>query len=163
MQMGYEQVRDTLQSGIGSHNTIKSIKKCALLSKSQPAAKRLGVNLVLRIISRATVDEQLECKPEPRNKDPYADAVMKNYEAVGLVPRKLSAACTLFIKRGIIDCIVTGIRRYSCSKRTCKRDGLTQLSNSYTSIFQNIANCFFYTYVAICSYLQLLDRHVLGL
>ena len=55
------------------------------------------------------------------------------------------------------------IRRYSCSKCTCKRDGLTQLSNSYTSIFQNIANCFFYTYVAICSYLQLLDRHVLGL
>ena len=59
---------------------------------------------IYRCVWRATVDEQLECKPEPRNKeDPYAVAVMKNDEVVGHVPRKISAACTLFIKkRGII-------------------------------------------------------------
>ena len=41
--------------------------------------------------------------------------MMKNDEVVGHVPRKILVACTLFIKkRGIIDCIVTGRRRYSC-------------------------------------------------
>ena len=37
---------------------------------------------------RATVDEQLECKPEPRNQDPYTVAVLKNDAVVGHVPRK---------------------------------------------------------------------------
>ena len=63
---------------------------------------------------RATVDEQLECKPEPRNQDLYAVAVFKNDVVVGHVPRKISAACTLFIrKRGTINCVVKGRRRYS--------------------------------------------------
>ena len=69
---------------------------------------------VYKRVWRATVDKQLECEPEARNKDLYAVAVMKNDEVVGHVPRKISAACTLFIKkRGIIDCIVTGRRCYS--------------------------------------------------
>ena len=63
---------------------------------------------------RATVDEQSECKPEPRNQDLYAVAVLKNDAVVGHVPRKISAACTMFIrKRGTINCVVKGRRRYS--------------------------------------------------
>ena len=40
---------------------------------------------------RATVDKQLEFKPEPRNQeDPYAVAMLKNDVVVGHVPRKIS-------------------------------------------------------------------------
>ncbi len=46
--------------------------------------------------------------------DPYAVAVFKSGFAVGHVPRKISALCSLFIRRGgIISCQVNGSRRHS--------------------------------------------------
>ena len=66
--------------------------------------------------------EILSCKREKRNaSDPYAVAVIKaeNEEdavvIVGHVPRKISAACSLFLGRegSSIICTVCGDRRYS--------------------------------------------------
>ena len=59
--------------------------------------------------------EQLDCVREESNpKDRYAVAVLKNGEIVGHVPRRISAACSLFIHRkGKITCVVTGHRHYS--------------------------------------------------
>ena len=65
------------------------------------------------------VDETLACQREEDNgADPYAVAVMKESgrttRVVGHVPRRISAACCLFLRRnGIIDCKITGSRRYS--------------------------------------------------
>ena len=63
--------------------------------------------------------EELACHREAGNShDPYAVAVKKiigrEEKVVGHVPRKRSAFCSLFIRRGgIIRCQVTGHRRYS--------------------------------------------------
>ena len=62
------------------------------------------------------VGEELLCHMEDGNlSDPYAVAVTQSsHVVVGHVPRKISAACSLFISLGrIIDCTVTGSRRYS--------------------------------------------------
>ena len=44
------------------------------------------------------------------DKDPYAVAVMKQDDIVGHVPRQISAACSLFLRRSyieeVIDCII---------------------------------------------------------
>ena len=48
------------------------------------------------------------------DKDPYAVAVMKMDDVVGHVPRRISAACSLFLRRGdVINCIITASRRFS--------------------------------------------------
>ena len=54
----------------------------------------------------------LDCVRETTNHhDPYAVAVAKNGIAVGHVPRKISALCSLFIRRGgTISCRVDGSR-----------------------------------------------------
>ena len=59
--------------------------------------------------------EELPCKRETGNdKDRYAVAVMRGDTIVGHVPRKISAACSLFLRRnGTIRCTVTGSRRFS--------------------------------------------------
>ena len=59
--------------------------------------------------------EQLSCKRETgNNKDRYAVAVLQDRNTVGHLPRKISAACSLFLQRGgSIRCIVTGERCYS--------------------------------------------------
>ncbi len=66
----------------------------------------------------------MECKRESSNShamhDPFAVAVMRNSTSgtavvVGHVPRRLSALCSLFLRRSgsIITCRITGSRRYS--------------------------------------------------
>ena len=63
--------------------------------------------------------EELPCYRELGNShDPYAVAVKKfiagEQKVVGHVPRRISAICSLFIRRGgDIRCQVTGDRRYS--------------------------------------------------
>ncbi len=57
-----------------------------------------------------SVGEELPCKRETGNdKDRYAVAVMRGDTIVGHVPRKISAACSLFLRRnGTIRYTVTG-------------------------------------------------------
>ena len=59
--------------------------------------------------------EVLECKIESGNlQDRYAVAVQRRKTIVGHVPRKISAACSLFLQRaGRIRCTVIGVRCYS--------------------------------------------------
>ena len=54
--------------------------------------------------------EQLPCKREiGNNKDRYTVAVLRDCTTVGHVPRKISAACALFLQReGSIHCMVAG-------------------------------------------------------
>ena len=71
---------------------------------------------VYRSIWTPTIGEQLSCKRELVNeKDPYAVAMIRDRTTVvGHIPRKISAACSLFLVRGgSIDCFVTGERFYS--------------------------------------------------
>jgi len=59
---------------------------------------------VFESIWNPTTGEELNCVRERTNtKDPYAVAVIRRSTAVGHVPRKLSAACALFLRwRGTI-------------------------------------------------------------
>ena len=65
--------------------------------------------------------EDFNCAREEDNpEDPYAVGVMYNDGVVGHVPRVISAACSLFLRRlGTITCTITGSRRYS-SELPCK-------------------------------------------
>ena len=46
--------------------------------------------------------------------DSFADAVKKNSDTVGHVPRRISSVCSMFLRRGgSIHCRVTAYRRYS--------------------------------------------------
>ena len=48
-----------------------------------------------------TTGERLSCQTEDSNEfDPYAVAIWKSVNVIGHVPRKISAACSLFIQRG---------------------------------------------------------------
>lgn len=68
-------------------------------------------------IWEADVGESLTCIREPGNvRDPYAVAVTKPESStiVGHVPRKMSAICSLFLRKGgSISCQVSGGKRYS--------------------------------------------------
>ena len=68
-------------------------------------------------IWEAEVGENLTCVREPSNvRDPYAVAVTKPESStiVGHIPRKMSAICSLFLRKGgSIFCQVSGSRRYS--------------------------------------------------
>ena len=57
----------------------------------------------------AAIGEDLACQWERRNAaDPHAVAVIKDGTIVGHLPRRLSCACTLFMRRGgTIGCQVT--------------------------------------------------------
>ena len=57
----------------------------------------------------------LQCTRETSNRfDPFAVSIVSNGEIVGHMPRKISAACALFLQhRGSIQCEVTGDRRHS--------------------------------------------------
>ena len=57
--------------------------------------------------------ERLPCETEDMNPmDPYAVAIKNRREVIGHVPRKISAACFLFIQRGgTLNCIITDSRR----------------------------------------------------
>ena len=66
-------------------------------------------------IWEASINEVLRCARDTSNtKDPYAVSIIKSGTVVGHLPKKISTACSLFIRRGgSITCIVTGSRRYS--------------------------------------------------
>ena len=74
-----------------------------------------AITLIYRDIWTAVVNEELCCRREPFNAaNPFAVAVAKEDTTVGHVPRKISAICSLFLrKNGTILCKVTGSRRYS--------------------------------------------------
>jgi len=57
----------------------------------------------------------LICQRETTNSsDRYAVAVVKSGQVIGHLPRKVSRACSIFIRRGdSMTCVVTGGRRYS--------------------------------------------------
>ena len=63
----------------------------------------------------APIGEMLICEREVGNfRDTFAVAIKKDGEVVGHCPRKISALCSIFIRRGgKIACQVTGRRRYS--------------------------------------------------
>ena len=70
---------------------------------------------VFKSIWNATTGEELNCLRETTNtEDPYAVAVKRGSAVIGHVPRKISAACALFLRRkGTIRCTTTGSRRFS--------------------------------------------------
>jgi len=70
---------------------------------------------VFKSIWNATTGEELNCLRETTNtEDPYAVAVKRGSAVVDHVPRKISAACALFLRRkGTIRCTITGSRRFS--------------------------------------------------
>ena len=61
------------------------------------------------------INEELACVIEEDNShDPYAVAVKKGGQVVGHLPRIISAACSLFLRRnGVISATVTDERQYS--------------------------------------------------
>lgn len=65
----------------------------------------------------AVIGEELPCRGETSNRhDSFAVAIIKNNSVVGHVPRKSSAACSLFLRRcgtGSIICRITGGRQHS--------------------------------------------------
>ena len=62
-----------------------------------------------------TLGKELQCVTEDSNdSDPYAVAVMKQDDIVGHIPRRISDACSLSLRRGgVIDRMITGLRRFS--------------------------------------------------
>ena len=70
---------------------------------------------IYKTIWTPQLDETLSCETEPGNiHDPYAVAVKRTSDntIVGHVPRKVSAVCSLFLRRGTMVCVVTGNRRH---------------------------------------------------
>ncbi len=70
---------------------------------------------VYKAIWNPFAGQEYTCEREEANgEDPYAVAIISGGVTVGHVPRKISAACSLFLQRfGHINCIITGSRRYS--------------------------------------------------
>lgn len=70
---------------------------------------------VYKSIWTPCIDEILSCTRETSNThDPFAVAVTKDGIVVGHVPRRISAICSLFLRRnGRITCRVTGHRKHS--------------------------------------------------
>ena len=69
---------------------------------------------VYKDVWNPSIGEEFHCKREEGNsEDPYAVAVY-NGGVVGHVPRLISAACSLFLRRlGTITCRIIGSQRYS--------------------------------------------------
>ena len=61
--------------------------------------------------------ETLQClREEGNSKDRFAVAVYKDLSIVGHVPRAISTLCSVFFRHGgIICCVVSGNRQYSCN------------------------------------------------
>ena len=70
---------------------------------------------IYKEIWQPTHGQILQCAREVSNRfDPFAVSVVDDGEIVGHVPRRISAACALFLQHsGSIRCEVTGDRRYS--------------------------------------------------
>ena len=78
-----------------------------------------GHHVYKAIWENPIIGEELECQREVGNShDPLAVAVLKQMDGhdtiVGHVPRRISASCNAFIRRGgTIQCTVIGSRRYN--------------------------------------------------
>ena len=72
-------------------------------------------HLVYKSTRTPTEGEELPCEREEGNdKDLYTVAVLRENIVVRHVPRRISAACSFFLRWvGRVHCIVTGARRYS--------------------------------------------------
>lgn len=70
---------------------------------------------VYKDVWNAAQGEVLPCRSDTANlHDPFAVSVVQNGQTVGHVPRRISAACSMFLRRnGTINCHVTGTRQYS--------------------------------------------------
>ena len=70
---------------------------------------------VYRSIWTPTLGDIHPCVRETTNRhDPFAVKVLETGTIVGHLPKKISSACSLFLRRGgIISCRVTGEKRYS--------------------------------------------------
>lgn len=99
---------------LGLH-TVASIDRTTAMESELAVDSCIRGHHVFKNIWTPTMDEQLSCKREIGNdKDRYAVAVLRDSTTVGHVPRKISAACALFLQRGgSIHCVVTGERCYS--------------------------------------------------
>ena len=69
---------------------------------------------VYQAIWTPVIDEMLECvREEDNDEDRFAVAVKKSSTIVGHLPRRISALCSAFIRKGgVISCRVTGPRRF---------------------------------------------------
>ena len=88
---------------------------CSILGNGSVHRWKLcGRTPCLQCLLDPTIGETLHCESE-NAVDPYAVAVLEIATIVGHVPRKISAACNLFLRRSgsTIQCMVTGIRCYS--------------------------------------------------
>ena len=97
------------------------------------------------------IGEKLECQREETNEqDPYAVAIVKRTagrrtKVVGRVPRRISAACSLFLQRsGNIDCTITGARHHSSD---LPQGGLEVPCTLRFSISASVANRFLFHYL----------------
>ena len=70
---------------------------------------------IYKITWTPTIGEVLTCERETSNTaDRYTVAVLRRGTIVGHVPRKVSAACSLFLRReSMMECTITGARCYS--------------------------------------------------
>ena len=57
--------------------------------------------MLIKSAWEAVVGEELACQRERANsEDPFAVVVMKGEMIIGHVPRRISAVCAMFIRRG---------------------------------------------------------------
>ena len=76
---------------------------------------------IYQSVWKPQIGQSLQCEHEQGNlKDPYVIAVLDNtcrymyIKTVGHLPRKITAACSVFLRKGGHNaCIVTAHRRYS--------------------------------------------------
>ena len=72
---------------------------------------------VYKDIWTAVINEQLRCQREPYNTaDPFAVAVVKDDTTVGHVPRKISAICSLFLRKKGAKLLEVGDIRKTCHR-----------------------------------------------
>ena len=76
---------------------------------------------IYQSVWKPQIEQSLQCECEQGNlKDPYAIAVLDDtcryIKTVGHLPRIISAACSVFLRKGgHITCIITAHRRYSAN------------------------------------------------
>ena len=76
-----------------------------------------GYHVYKDIWPHPLIDKELECTCKDSNPmDAYAVEVIRSGVTVGHIPRKISAACSLFLRNdegNSLKCMVTGNRRHS--------------------------------------------------
>ena len=85
------------------------VNKHGVVSRSQTLFRAGRYRLQYKRLLWPTTSQVLSCKGEDGNiMDSYVVAIMKGSEIIGHIPRKMSAACYVFIRKGgILTCIIT--------------------------------------------------------